>query len=65
MAKFAERRVLPPDMPHPVLAETLLSRGTLVTSYGCALCGAPRSGVTRRSVNFAMHCSFVLGSSFT
>ena len=57
VAKFADERVLPPDMPHAVLAEKRLSRMILVTSYGCALRGAPRSGVTRSSVNFATHSS--------
>ena len=40
VAKFADERVLPPDMPHPVLADKLLSRVILVTRVGCALGGA-------------------------
>jgi len=48
-------------MPHPVLAELLLSRGILVTGTGCALGGAPRSGVTRPAVNFAHAlCAFAI-----
>jgi hypothetical protein len=39
--KFAAERVLPPDMPHAVLAEQHLSRVTHVTGYGSALRGAP------------------------